>query len=217
LGGTILGGKRYSIWVKPLLRALPLLEQPSLFSDLELRQIRHSGLNASPLLEIGASTLQDWKQRIFQYQQQTIKSVGPAQATLFEAQSLETNLETLDPFQLRSQNIEFWRWPADESGLAALYFVIDYELPLLLYVGETCQSNQRWKGVHDCKRYVRNYIEAHRPHDLPVSVRIGFWPHAPEATRPRQKMERLLIEKWRSPFNKENWRHWGTPFIGGKH
>jgi hypothetical protein len=25
-----------------------------------------------------------------------------------------------------------------------------------------------------------------------------------------------LIEKWRSPFNKENWKHWGTPFIWGK-
>jgi hypothetical protein len=139
--GTILGGKRYSIWVKLLLRALPLLEQPSLFSDLELRQIRHSGLNASPSLEIGASTLQDWKQRIFQYQQQMmVESVRPAQATLFEGQGLETNLEMLDPFGLRSQNIEFWRWPASEPGLAALYFVIDYELPLVLYVGETCQS-----------------------------------------------------------------------------
>jgi hypothetical protein len=216
--GTILGDKRYSIWVKPLLGALQLLEQPSLFSDLELRQIRHSGLNASPSLEISASTLQDWKQRIFQYQQQMMEeSVRPAQATLFEGQNLETDLETLNPFGLRSQNIEFWRWPAHEPGLAALYFVIDNELPLVLYVGETCHSSQRWKGVHDCKRYVRNYIEAHRPHNLPVSVGIGFWPHAPEATRPRQKMERSLIEKWRSPFNKENWRHWGTPFIGGKH
>jgi hypothetical protein len=215
--GTISGDKRYIIWVNPLLGALHLLEQPSLFSDLELRQIRHSGLNASPSLEISASTLKDWKQRIFQYQQQMMESVDPAQATLFEGQSSETNLEMLAPFGLRSQNIEFWRWPIHELGLAALYFVIDYELPLLLYVGETCQSSQRWKGVHDCKRYVRNYIEAHRLHNLPVSVRISFWPHAPEATRPRQKMERSQIEKWRSPFNKENWRYWGTPFLRGKH
>jgi hypothetical protein len=197
-----------------------LPEQPSLFSDLELRQIRHSGLQTSPLLEMSAQTLQDWKQRIFRHQQQaihqTIQSVQPAQAMLFEETGLETNLEQLDPFGLRSQNIEFWRWPAHEPGLAALYFVIDHEMPLLLYVGETCQSSQRWKGVHDCKRYVRNYIESHRPHNLPVSVRIGFWPHAPEGTRPRQKMERSQIEKWRSPFNKENWSHWGTPFVGGK-
>jgi hypothetical protein len=193
-----------------------LLEQPSLFSDLELRQIRHSSLNALPFLEMSAQALQNWKHRIFQYQQQVIQSCQPAQGTLFEGHGLATNLEKLDPFRLRSQNIEFWRWPAHEPGLAALYFVIDYELPIVLYVGETCQSNQRWKGVHDCKRYVRNYIEVHRLHGLPVSVGISFWPHAPETTRPRQKMERLLIEKWRSPFNKENWRHWGTPFIAHK-
>jgi hypothetical protein len=199
-----------------LLRTLPLLEQPSLFSDLELRQIRHSGLNASPLLEISAQTLQSWKRRIVGHQQQRIQSSKPSQGNLFEGHGLEADLDTLDPFQLRSQNIEFWRWPADEPGLAALYFVIDHEMSLLLYVGETCKANQRWKGVHDCKRYVRNYIAAHRRHSLPVSVSIGFWPHAPAAARPRQRMERSLIEKWRSPFNKENWRHWGTPFMGGK-
>jgi hypothetical protein len=200
-----------------LLRNFPLLEQPSLFSDLELRQIRHSSLNASPLLEMSAQTLQAWKQRILQYQQQRmLQSSNPAQGTLFDGHGLQTDLETLDPFRLRSQNIEFWRWPADEPGLAALYFVIDHELSLLLYVGETCKANQRWKGVHDCKRYVRNYIAAHRRHSLPVSVSIGFWPHAPAAVSPRQRMERSLIEQWRSPFNKENWKHWGTPFMGGK-
>jgi hypothetical protein len=193
-----------------------LLEQPSLFSDLELRQIRQSSLNALPLLEMNAPTLQGWKQRIFQYQQQVIQGSKPAQIALFDSDPDAIDFEVLDPFGLQTQNIEFWRWPAHEPGLAALYFVIDHELPLLLYVGETCQANQRWKGVHDCKRYVRNYIAAHRIHNLPVSVSIGFWTHAPAATRPRQRLELMLICKWRSPFNKENWRHWGTPFIGSK-
>jgi hypothetical protein len=192
------------------------LIQQSLFSDLDLRQIRHSSLEASNLLEMSADSLHAWKQRIFQYQQQTIQNETPAQGSLFSLGSDETNAERIDPFSLKAQNIEFWRSPADEPGLAALYFVIDHELPLLLYVGETCQANQRWKGVHDCKRYVRNYIAAHRVHHLCVSVSIGFWPHAPEQTRARQRMELGLIEKWRSPFNKENWKHWGTPFIWGK-
>jgi hypothetical protein len=192
------------------------LIQHSLFSDLDLRQIRHSSLEASNLLEMSADSLHAWKQRIFQYQQQTIQNEPPAQGSLFSLGSDETNAERIDPFSLKAQNIEFWRSPADEPGLAALYFVIDHELPLLLYVGETCQANQRWKGVHDCKRYVRNYIAAHRVHHLCVSVSIGFWPHAPEQTRARQRMELGLIEKWRSPFNKENWKHWGTPFIWGK-
>jgi hypothetical protein len=192
------------------------LIQQSLFSDLDLRQIRHSGLDASNLLEMSADSLHAWKQRIFHYQRHTIQNEVPAQGSLFSLCPDETDAERIDPFCLKAQNIEFWRSPVDEPGLAALYFVIDHELPLLLYVGETCQANQRWKGVHDCKRYVRNYIEAHRNHRLSVNVSIGFWPHAPEQTRPRQRMELGLIEKWRSPFNKENWKHWGTPFIWGK-
>jgi len=90
--------------------------------------------------------------------------------------------------------------------------VIDYELPLLLYVGETIHSNQRWRGEHDCKRYVQNYVEAHRRHDLATSVNISFYHWAPEKTRDRQQLETALIYKWRSPFNKQNWTLWGKPF-----
>ncbi|PSN19912.1 hypothetical protein C7271_04885, partial [filamentous cyanobacterium CCP5] len=77
-------------------------------------------------------------------------------------------------------------------------------------------SNQRWKGVHDCKRYILNYISAHRAHDLTVTVNIGFWPHAPADRKARQRLESDLIGQWRSPFNKENWSFWNTPFVGEK-
>ena len=193
-----------------------MAQQPSLFSDQALRQMRHQSLEHPPSLLMSAATLEHWKQRVFQFQQQVEQSSSPVQGTLLGCPTQDA-LETFHPFDLPQQNIEFWRWPAEEPGVAALYFVIDYHLPLLLYVGETCQANQRWKGVHDCKRYVKNYITAHRHHQLPVAVRIGFWPHAPGETRPRQKLESRLIQRWRSPFNKENWQHWGTPFIeGGK-
>jgi hypothetical protein len=190
--------------------------QQSLFSNLELRQIRHSSLVAPNSMAISVNALLTWKQRVRQYQQQIIQDAKPAQGSLFDLYSEGKATDRIDPFSLKSQNIEFWRAPADEPGLAALYFVVDRELPLLLYVGETCKANQRWKGVHDCKRYVRNYIAAHRIHSLPVSVSIGFWPHAPQQTRARQRMERALIQHWRAPFNKENSKHWGTPFIWGK-
>jgi hypothetical protein len=124
--------------------------------------------------------------------------------------------DSIDPFKLPQQNTEFWRWKAEDVGSAALYFVMDCQLPILLYVGETIKSNQRWKGMHDCKRYLLNYVTAHRLHDSPVAVNIGFWAQAPVQTRLRQQLELALIEKWRSPFNKENWGFWNTPFIGEK-
>ena len=198
------------------------LMQQSLFSDLELRQIRHS-TELLGHLAISADALLAWKQRVRQYQEHVVQALRPTQGLLFDLEHQAHQAEQIDPFALESRNIEFWRSPADAPGHAALYFVLDRqakkeqpEQPLLLYIGETCKANQRWKGVHDCKRYVRNYIEDHRQWSLPVSVSIGFWPHAPHQTRPRQRLERALIEQWRSPFNKENSKHWGTPFIWGK-
>jgi len=184
--------------------------QPSLFSTAEL-----SGRYRcqEPTLTMSREALQAWKQRVLQYQ--AIAHQPVQQGSLFAAPpDVEDLANSIDPFTLPRQNMEFWRWKVSDVGVSALYFVIDDAL--LLYVGETVKSNQRWKGEHDCKRYILNYVSAHRAHALPVTVNIGFWPQAPTQTRDRQRLESALIAKWRSPFNKENWEFWGTPFVGGK-
>jgi len=166
---------------------------------------------------ISQEALQSWKKRVWQYQQEILRQPSLQQGSLFATTPSAGDIaEEIDPFGLPRQNIEFWRWKASDAGVAALYFVIDHELPILLYVGETIKANQRWKGEHDCKRYVLNYVAAHRSYQLPVTVNIGFWQQAPTGTRSRQTLESALITKWRSPFNKENWEFWGTPFVGGK-
>jgi hypothetical protein len=108
--------------------------------------------------------------------------------------------------------MSFYRLPADSSGEACIYLVIDSAVGLLLYVGETCRSNKRWKGTHDCKRYIENYQDLHYQHKLSCAVNMAFWWDAPAQTRARQQLELSLIQKWRSPFNKENWVLWGQPF-----
>lgn len=196
-----------------------MTHQPSLFSAAELRACSYRVDRVEPL-EMSRTALEEWKQRLFRYQQQVKVSEPAEQGLLFDLAPAPSRAvsdpDSINPFTLPQQNTEFWRWKADEKGVAALYFVIDYELPVLLYVGETVKSNQRWKGEHDCKRYLLNYRQAHYQHQLPSMLGIAFWPHAPEGTRPRQKLESALIYKWRSPFNKENWEFWGTPFIGEK-
>lgn len=199
------------------------VDQPSLFSTLPPPVQSPSSLIAGcPLSD---EALQTWKQRIvtFQHHVQTTGSVQ--QGNLFDdvtditlpdwVRSAEVDSDNIDPFTLPQQNTEFWRWKINDVGIAALYFVIDYQATLLLYVGETVKSNQRWKGEHDCKRYLMNYVSAHRSLNLPVQVNISFWAKAPVQTRRRQRLESALIRKWRSPFNKENWEFWGTPFVGG--
>ncbi|NJN24177.1 MAG: GIY-YIG nuclease family protein [Acaryochloridaceae cyanobacterium RL_2_7] len=124
----------------------------------------------------------------------------------------EPDVLSLNPLDLPQQNTEFWRQKFTDVGSSAFYFVSDAAVPVVLYVGETGQANSRWKGEHDCKRYLMNYVELHRRYELPVTVQIGFYPEAPEETRARQQLEQSLIQIWRSPFNKENWQHWGKPF-----
>ncbi len=189
-------------------------QQMSLFTAAETGGTYR--VRSQPLpLTISRPVLQAWKQRVFEFQQQVKFQTVAQQPSLFATQlAVEQLAEQIDPFSLPRQNIEFWRKPVTEAGVAAYYFVIDDAMPLLLYVGETIQSNQRWKGEHDCKRYVQNYMEAHRSHDILARVNIGFYHWAPEQTRDRQQLETALIDRWRSPFNKQNWTFWQTPFTG---
>ena len=193
-------------------------DQLSLFSVSEQKTLVYGSQPDS--LKISGDALQDWKQRLFRYQQAIHVSPTLQQGTLFgaasshETASSNVDADSIDPFSLPKQNTEFWRWKASDAGVAALYFVIDYELPILLYVGETVKSGQRWKGEHDCKRYLLNYRQVHYQNQLDTLLGIAFWSLAPAQTRDRQRLETALIRKWRSPFNKENWEFWGTPFTG---
>ncbi|WP_245939722.1 GIY-YIG nuclease family protein [Stenomitos frigidus] len=194
-------------------------DQLSLFSVSEQKTLAY-GSKQPDLLKISSDALQDWKQRLFQYQQQIHVAPTLQQGALFDLTSSigsasgDIDVASIDPFSLPQQNTEFWRWKASDAGVAALYFVIDYELPILLYVGETVKSGQRWKGEHDCKRYLLNYRQVHYQNQLDTLLGIAFWSLAPTQARDRQRLETALIQRWRSPFNKENWEFWGTPFTG---
>jgi hypothetical protein len=189
--------------------------QPSLLSDQDLKaaEVSWAYNRVATDILLTAGELTAWKQRISQFQETVPSEAASTQGTLFDLGS-SNPAEGIDPFTLPQRNAEFWREQFTDAGNAALYFVVDHEVPILLYVGETVKANQRWKGTHDCKRYILNYVAAHRTHQLPVQVNIGFWPYAPEERKARQALEASLIRQWRSPFNKENWRRWATPFVG---
>ncbi|MGC1310389.1 MAG: GIY-YIG nuclease family protein [Phormidesmis sp.] len=198
-------------------------QQSFLLSDSAMQSISYSTYeNFKPQLTLTATELQQWKQRVIAFQVKLSAAPSAQQGSLFDlSREDETDPASIDPFSRRRQNTEFWRWQFDDVGAAAMYFVIDYAAiagggKLLLYVGETVKSNQRWKGEHDCKRYLANYRQAHYDHGLDSELGIAFWPQAPVERQARQKLEAALIYRWRSPFNKENWRFWNTPFVSGK-
>ncbi len=193
-------------------------EQGSLFSEGIERNSRlyDSGANYAMGLEMGLSSLQIWKQAIAKYQSSINSAIPATQTSLFDLVASHCDPHVINPFNLPIHPADFYRLPSADDGDACIYFVIDlnssFQEPVLLYIGETCQSIKRWKGIHDCKRYLLNYQELHITHQLPTQVVMTFWWEAPLSVRPRQQLERILIEKWRSPFNKENWNFWGTPF-----
>lgn len=161
---------------------------------------------------MSAEALVEWKSRLATYQQRVRESLSPQQVTLFDMTPTHVDPELINPFELQPQSMAFYRLPADGPGYACIYFVLDYTADLILYIGETCRSNQRWKGIHDCKRYIENYIALHRQYKLEIAVSICFWWDTPTKTRPRQQLESALIHKWKAPFNKECWSLWGQPF-----
>ena len=83
----------------------------------------------------------------------------------------------------------------------------------VLYIGQSQHSpKKRWKGIRDCKDYIFNYIELHRKYKMKVEVVSAFCFNVPTERKLRQNLESELIEKWRSPFNRESWKFWGQPF-----
>lgn len=175
-----------------------------------------------PLLR---SQLLEWQERLRCHQGPLFRgqAAGVAQASLFAA--VQPQLQSLDPLQraaafdplaLQPQSLSFWRWPEAPHRGAAVYLVIDRPdpqvEPLLLYVGETGRADRRWKGDHDCKRYLAAYGEALRKAALPMGLSIRFWCDVPAAIGPRRAVEQALIRRWLPPFNKESRERWATPF-----
>ncbi|MDZ4879064.1 MAG: hypothetical protein CLLPBCKN_008502 [Chroococcidiopsis cubana SAG 39.79] len=164
------------------------------------------------MLVMDETALVRWKSQIYDYQQRARESEPLQQTALFDLTPAHCDPDSIDPFSLRLHPSEFYRLPDNDSE-ACLYFIIDNTLPILLYVGETKRTpSQRWKGVHDAKDYISNYISLHRKYKLDVAVVAAFWWDVPANTKSRQQLELALIQKWRSPFNKENWERWGQPF-----
>ena len=168
-------------------------------------------------LTLDADALMRWKQRVHDYQQALRYQSAPQQQTLFETSPSSWHQpEEIDPFTLAPHSALFWRQTPQDTVNAqqgCLYFILDRQLPLLLYVGETkLTANQRWRGTHDCKTYLFRYVELHRRYGQSVAVVSAFWHHLPNQKKVLQRWERDLILKWRPPFNKECWQWWGQPF-----
>ncbi len=166
-------------------------------------------------LFLNKSQIKTWQKRIHRHQEHLFQGrPGPTeQGSLFK--DLEQKSE-FNPLDLVALPLSFWRWPKAPHNGPAIYLVMDHSEELnshiLLYVGETIAADQRWKGEHDCKRYLSAYTESLRNVGLKIQLTIRFWTDVPTETTKRRKVEQSLIQKWLPPFNKETSSRWNTPF-----
>ncbi|MCS7031292.1 MAG: GIY-YIG nuclease family protein [Gloeomargarita sp. SKYG116] len=186
-------------------------EQINLFDGQQWRAMSAPGVYRTglPPLDWSLEQLQDWKQAVIRYQQnQTVFIQGD-----FWTQHTSATLPLIDPFTLGSESDRFFRFPSRfHQGDPCIYFVLDRAAPLILYIGETVNSRQRWQGHHDCKTYLRHYLNAHRRYGLTTQICWTFYWEVPWQTRPRKQLEQALIQQWLPPFNQESWSRWGAPW-----
>ncbi|ABX09316.1 GIY-YIG nuclease family protein [Prochlorococcus marinus] len=194
-----------------------LKKQGELFQEPDfLYKSKHSSKD----FFLNKKTLQDWQQAVHNYQSKLFQGVAPnqLQGNLFNS-NLESTNALLDPLRLTPLPINFWRWPESMHRGPAIYLVMDrpksINSNLLLYIGETVSAEKRWKGDHDCKKYIDAYVQAFQKVSLGTQLSIRFWTDVPKETRSRRQLEQELIQTWIPPFNKETRDHWNTPFTSG--
>jgi hypothetical protein len=178
--------------------------QLNLFEESSYKQF-----NFSQLL-MDKDELLKWKEKLYNYQQKVLQE-NIIQQSLFNLTPTHYNSNDLNPFELKRYSPHFYRMP-ETGDNCLIYFIIDDTLPIILYVGETKRTaKQRWVN-HDCKSYIMSYKQLHRKYNLPNEVNASFWFDTPQIRKHRLTLERELILKFRTPFNKECWQYWGQPF-----
>ena len=191
------------------------LENQGVLFPLNQHNIESPNKNEDIILS--SDLLIKWRNSVSNFQSNLFqeKDSSNKQSDLFEETFIE-KIEDLNPLELEPLSLSFWRFQSAPHRGAALYFVIDQpkdlKSPLLLYIGETISAERRWKGDHDCKRYLSAYSESLNKAKINYQLSIRFFADVPQKTSARRKVEQILIKKWQPPFNKETRDRWKTPF-----
>lgn len=156
-----------------------------------------------------------WQKKINKFQQKILKDSNNSylQKAIIEDKD-DYRYREINPFELASHSINFWRSKKLISRSSAIYFVIDNieNSEIILYIGETFSADERWKGVHDCKTYINNYRESLNANNIKSHLDIRFFLDVPKEVKFRRKLEKQLIYLWFPPFNKETRNIWCTTF-----
>jgi len=185
--------------------------------DLFNNDLNFSEKNPLKDISIDKKIINEWQEKIIKHQSPIFKygHKDINQSSLFESSSEKLN-ESFNPIDLTPLPLNFWRWPKSMHEGPAVYFVMDKikdsSENIILYIGETISAEKRWKGEHDCKKYLSSYSDFLHKANMSTKLSIRFWLDVPIKTKERRKLEQTLIQTWLPPFNKETREIWATPF-----
>ena len=174
-------------------------------------------INSSRKISLSSEDVLKWQLKIYSHQKKFFAAKGKIdrQINLF-TEFNNTLINKFQPLNLTPLPISFWRLSKSYHQGPAIYVVMDLfdngKKNLILYLGETIAAEQRWKGEHDCKIYIDNYLSCLNKTELTNQLSIRFWTDVPKITTERRKLEQDLIQRWLPPFNKETRTRWQTPF-----
>tara|TARA_Y100001968_G_C19446810_1_gene765839 strand:+ start:987 stop:1574 length:588 start_codon:yes stop_codon:yes gene_type:complete len=168
-------------------------------------------------ISLSPEQIQKWQLKVHSHQEKFFKGDNSIhQQTNLFSEMTNNLIDKFKPLKLTPLPLSFWRLQKSYHEGPAIYVVMDLfdngKKNIILYLGETIAADQRWKGEHDCKSYIANYLACLNKADIASQLSIRFWTDVPTQTRARRKLEQELIQRWLPPFNKETRVRWQTPF-----
>ncbi len=142
---------------------------------------------------LNKDTLTSWKQQISGYQlHPTVKQ-------------FQHQCGNINPFSLPGRSMSSLRSrDRDFRGQSCLYFICDAAANIILYVG-TIGTSESMPSMYDCSRYIECYEDLNSEHGFRTTIKIAYWSDIPEFIHTRHELVSMLIDKWKTPFNKQNW------------
>lgn len=136
-----------------------------------------------------------WKQKISAYQLHP--SVRQSQH--------QHQCANINPFSLPGKSMSSLRSrDRDFRGQSCLYFICDVAANIILYVG-AMSASESVPTASDCNRYIECYEDLNSEYGFRTTIKIAYEDDIPEFIHPHHELVSMLIDKWKTPFNKQNW------------
>jgi DNA-directed RNA polymerase specialized sigma24 family protein len=186
--------KRKERTLKRLRKIYHLLELQNIIQNQLVSMEANKLVECEPSMgKLNKEILTRWRQKMSEYQLHSLVRQSHHQCG------------NINPFSLPGKSMSSLRSrDRDFQGKSCLYFICDTAANIILYVG-TIGTSESIPGMYDCSRYIECYEDLNSEHGFRTTIKIAYWQDIPEFVHTPHELVSMLIDKWKTPFNKQNW------------